>query len=205
MRDAHGRISCVDGLSTGPRRTKNIDPDVGFRDVDMVSFLRNRKHFDTGEGGLPTSLVIERRDPNETMSTLLHRERAVGERCLDSEGGRLQTCLFRIGRVVHLDGVTVTFRPPQVHTHQFFREIRGINPSSLGSNGDQCVTGVILAGQQGPHLECFDFLGEPMKFTLDISFHFSIVFLGCQLEHDGGIVKTTAQRLKALHLGLFRR
>ena len=170
----------------------------------MVGFLGDGQHLDTSEGGLPTPLVVERGDPHKTMSALLHGERAVGERRLDREGGRLQACLFRVGRVVHLDGVTVTFRPPQIHAHQLLREIRGINPSGLGANGDQRIPGVILAGEQGTHLECLDVLGEPVKFTLNIGSRFSVVLLDGQFEHDGGIVETASQRLETLNLGLPR-
>ena len=134
------------------------------------------------------------------MGALLDGEGAVGVGRLDLEGGGLDSGLFRVGRVVDLRRVAVAFRPPQVHPHQHLGEVRGIDATCFGADGDQGLALVVLPGEQGADLLGVDLLlqGDPFLLGLDQGF----LVLVAKFEHDLQVIQALPQFLDPLEFGL---
>ena len=144
----------------GPGRAVDVDAQLLLVDLDVVGALHHRRHLDPGERGLPAALVVERRDADEPVGALLDRERAVGERGVHRERGRLDPGLLGVGGVVDVGAVAVPLGPAQVHPHQHLGEVGGVDPAGLGPDGDQRLALVVLARQQGAHLQRGDVLAQ---------------------------------------------
>jgi hypothetical protein len=122
----------------------------------VIGLLHHRRHVDAGERGLPAALVVVLGDPDHPVRAVLAAQRAVGVGRVHRERGRLDPRLFRVRGVVHLGRVLVPLRPAQVHPHQVLREVRRVRAARLRVDRDQRLPGVVLAVQQGAHLELVD-------------------------------------------------
>src|SRR5664280_2371801 len=151
----HG-VGGVHRLAARPGRPEDVDADVLLGDVDVVGLFGHGKHLDTGERGLAAALVVERRDPYQPVRALLDRQRPVRERRLDGERRRPDAGLFGVGRVVDLDRVAVTVRPPRVHAEQHLGEVGSVDAAGFRTDRDEGVALVVLARQQRANLERLD-------------------------------------------------
>jgi len=73
MGDAHGRIGLVDMLTAGAAGTVRINLQVLRPDLDLDRVVDLRYDIAGYERRMPASRGIERRDPNESVHTLLGR------------------------------------------------------------------------------------------------------------------------------------
>ena len=121
---------------------------------------------------------------------------------MQDEGGRLDASLLGVGGVEHLHLVVVTFGPSGVHAQQHLGEVGSIHATGLGTHGDDCLTLVVLAGEQGANLEGIDLVAHPLQLLLGLLLGVLVVTLGGKLEQDGDVLKTRTQLLQTGQLSL---
>ena len=111
---------------------------------------------------------------------------------MDGEGGRLEAGLLGVGGVEDLDGVLVLLGPARVHPHQHLGEVRGVDATGAGADGDQRLAGVVLAGEQGADLERLDGLLDPGQLALGVGERVGVALLLAELDHDLEVVDAAA-------------
>jgi hypothetical protein len=96
----------------------------------------------------------------------------------------------------------VPFRPALVHAHQVLREVGGVGPARLRVDRDQRLAGVVLPGQQGPHLELVDLLAQGGQVALRLGAGRLVVLAVSELKHHPGVVQPLPQVLQPGQLAL---
>src|SRR3954449_10949015 len=187
VRHPDGGVGGVDALPTGPRGAEDVHADLVLGDVHVVGLLDDRQHLDPGEGGLPPALVVERRDADEPVGALLDREGAVGVGHLDGEGGRLDARLLGVAHVVDLGRVLVPLGPAQVHAHEHLGEVGGVDATGLRADGHQRLAGVVLAGEQGAHLELVEHRADAGQLALGLGGGGLVALLLGHLVHQADV------------------
>src|SRR5664279_1396867 len=200
--DTDRGVGGVHRLAARPGRPEDVDADVLLGDVDVVGLFGHGKHLDTGERGLAAALVVERRDPYQPVRALLDRQRAVRERRLDRERRRLDAGLFGVGRVVDVDRVAVTVRPPRVHAEQHLGEVGRVDAAGFRTDRDQGVALVVLARQQRANLERLDLRLDLVDLAANLVDGTGVGLLLGQIDEHTEVVETHAKAHDALHLGL---
>jgi hypothetical protein len=161
--------------------------------VDVVGLLHDRDDLDAGERRLPAALVVVGGDPDQPVRALLDRERPVGIRRVDGEGGRLDPGLLRVGGVEDVGRPAVALGVPQVHPHEHLREVRRVDPAGLGADGDEGLAGVVLPRQQGSDLELADRPPDPAPLAVGIGVGGLpgrlVVLLVGEFVHDRDVVE----------------
>ena len=132
----------------------------------------------------------------------LDGEGAVGVRRVDREGRRLEAGLLGVRRVEHLDRVGVLLGPAGVHPHQHLGEVRGVDATGAGADGDQRLAGVVLAGQQGPDLERLDGLLDPGQLGLGLGQRRGVALLAAELDHELEVLEPAGQLGEPVDLAL---
>ena len=115
---------------------------------------------------------------------------------------RLQPRLFRVGGVHDLVRVAVPLRPAQVHAHEHLREVRGVHATGAGADRDDRVALVVLAREQGAHLELVERLVDRDQLLLGLFEGVSVVLLGGELDHDLEVLDARGELADASTLGL---
>ena len=180
MREAYGGVGGVHGLAAGARGAVDVDADLLVGDVDLVGLLQQRDHLDGGERGLPAALVVEGADPDQPVGAGLDGQGAVGVRRVDREGRRLEAGLLGVGGVEDLDGVLVALGPAGVHPHQHLGEVGRVHAAGARTDRHQGVADVVLAGQQGAHLEDLDGLVDPVQLGLGLGHGVGVALLAAR-------------------------
>ncbi len=145
----------------GAGGAEDVDADVALGgDVDLGRLLHERDDLDRGEGRLALVGRAERADPGEAMGAGLDRERAERVRRVDLERRGLDARALGVGRVHDLHGILVALGPAQVHAQQHLGEVGGVVSARTRADRDDRGALVVLAVEQGLHLELVDGLGE---------------------------------------------
>ena len=95
-------------------------------------------------------------------------ERAVGERPLDREGGRLDAGLLRVLGVEDVEPEVVALGPAGVHAQQHLGPVLRVDPARTRVDLHQGVALVVVAGQQRADLELLDRAAERGQRGLDL-------------------------------------
>ncbi len=155
-----------------------------------------------GEGRLPASLVVERRDPHEPVGALLDRQGPVRVGRLDRERRGLDPRLLRVGDVVHLIGQVVALAVAGVHAQQHLGPVGGVHPAGLRADGDQRLAHVELAGQERADLELGHSPLEVAELLLRLSQGVRVALALGQLDEDRQVVEALAQGRDLAQLAL---
>ena len=153
---------------------------------------------------LAPALVVERADPHQPVGAGLDAERAERVGRLDLEGGRLQPGLLGVGGVHHRGRVAVPLGPAQVHPHQHLGEVRGVDAAGAGADRDDRLALVVLAGEQGAHLELADGLLQRGQLALGLGQRVGVALLLGQLDQDLEVVDPLVHAGDPLELGCWR-
>jgi hypothetical protein len=87
----------------------------------------------------------------------------------------------------------VPLRPAQVHPHQVLREVGGVRAACLRVDRDQGFPGVVLARQQGPHLELVDLRPERGQLARRLVPGGRVVLAFGQVEQHLGVPEALMQ------------
>jgi hypothetical protein len=96
----------------------------------------------------------------------------------------------------------VPLGPAQVHPHEHLGEVGGVDATGLGTDGHQCLTGVVLAGEQGADLELVDRLTQARQLPLGLGRGRLVVLLDGHLVQQPDVVEATAQLLHTAQVAL---
>ncbi len=168
----------------------------------MVGLLHDRQHLDTGERGLPPPLVVERRDADQPVGALLDRKRAVGVGGVDPERRRLQASFFGVGGVVDLRRVGVALGPAQVHPHQHLGEVGRVDAACLGADRHHRLALVVLAGEQGAHLEGFEVVLQAVPLVVGLGQPGRVTFVLAELVKHFEVLEALPQLGDLAQFGL---
>ena len=97
------------------------------------------------------------------------------------------------------------FSPAQVHAQQHLGPVGGVDAAGFGPDGDQRLARVVLAGQQGAHLELVDAVPQRPELALDLGPRLRVVLRLAELPEHLGVVDPPTKVLDptdlALHVG----
>ena len=169
----------------------------------MVSVCSMSGHdLDRGEAGLAAALVVERADPHQAVGAALDAEVAVGVGDVDLEGGALQAGLLGVAGVEHLDRVVVALGPAQVHAHEHLGEVGGVDATCAGADRDDGRALVVLAGEEGAHLELAHRLAHADELVLGLGEGLGVVLLLAHLDEGLEVVDPGVHAGDPVVLGL---
>jgi hypothetical protein len=169
----------------------------------VVGALDQRDDLDRGEAGLPAPLVVERADPDQPVGARLDVEVPERIRRLDLEGGRLEPGLLRVARVEDGRRVAVPLRPAQVHPHEHLGEVGRVDASGAGADGDDGLALVVLAREEGAHLELADVPLEGGQLTLGLRHGLRVAtVLGAHLDERLEVLDALVHPDDPLELGV---
>lgn len=152
MRDAYGRVSGVDVLTTGARRTIGIDAAVAFVDLDLDRVVDNRIDPDRREGGVATRIAVVGRDPHQPVHARFRLQPAIGIVALDEQGRGLDARLFAVMDFEKLDLEALAFGPAGVHAQKHVRPVLTFGAAGAGMDFEIGVVAIGFAGEHGFHL-----------------------------------------------------
>ena len=166
--DAHRTVGHVDVLATGARGAVGVDTKVLLVDLDLLGdLLEEGRHLHGRKGGLALALVVERRDADKPVHTVLGLHQPVGVAALEyeldiaeaasvpSETARISTSKPRLSA-------------PVVHPHQHLGPVLGIGAALTGLDLADGITLVELTGEQRAHLELVEHRLERGGLLLDL-------------------------------------
>ena len=126
--------------------------------ISTSPLLDHRRDLDAGEARLAAVGGVERRQPDEPVHALLGAVEAVGVLAAGAEGRRLDAGLLPRARLQQLDLEAAPLGPAHHHPQHHLGPVLGVGAAGAGVDGDERVTGVVLAGEQALLLE----RGEPL-------------------------------------------
>lgn len=112
---------------------------------------------------------------------------------------------FGVRRLVDLGLVVVPLGPAEVHALELLGEVRGIDATGLGPDGDQGLARVVLAGEEGTDLHLVERLLDGGQLRLGLGEGIGVALVLGELEENLEIVDPVAQRLGLADLGLHVR
>ena len=96
----------------------------------------------------------------------------------------------------------VPLGPAQVHPHQHLGEVGGVDATGAGADGDHRGPLVVLAGQQGAHLELADGLLDHDELALGLEQGLGVVLLLAHLDQGLQVVDAGVHAGDPVVLGL---
>jgi hypothetical protein len=118
------------------------------------------------------------------------------------EGRRLEAGLLGVGRLEDLDGVLVLLGPADVHPHQHLGEVRGVDATGAGADGDQGLADVVLAREQRADLERLDGLLDLGQLGLGLGQRVGVVELEAELDQGAEVLDPRLQLAEPVDLAL---
>jgi hypothetical protein len=100
---------------------------------------------------------------------------------------------------------TVPLGPAQVHAQQHLGEVGGVHAPGAGADGDHGLAFVVLAGEQGAHLELADVLLDGGQLTLGLGEGVGVVLLLAHLDEGLEVVDAGVHPGDPVVLGLGAR
>jgi hypothetical protein len=98
----------------------------------------------------------------------------------------------------------VPLGPAQVHPQQHRGEIRRVDPTGLGSDGDQGVALVVLPGEQRAHLESIDDLLQGHQFGFGLGQTGGVLLFLAELDQQGQVIEAGPEADDPVDVGLQR-
>ena len=96
----------------------------------------------------------------------------------------------------------MAFGPAQIHPHEHLGPVRRVHPAGLGPDGHQRLARVVLAVEQGAHLELANRAAQRVQLPPGLLQRGFIVLFRGEVEHDGQVVQARAQVLDPAQLAL---
>ena len=119
--------------------------------------LEERRDVDGGEARLAAVLRVERRHAHQAVHAALGGEQPVGEAAVHDEGGRQESRLLPLRRLVDLDREAAALGPALVHAQQHLGPVLRVGAARAGVHLAHGVELVVLAREERLQLE----RGEP--------------------------------------------
>src|SRR5664280_2772812 len=130
--------------------------------------LEERNDVEGGEARLPPVLRISPFDAHQAVHAPLGGQQSERIPALDDEGGRQQSGLLSRGRLLHLDVEAAPLRPTGVHAQHHLRPVLRVRAARTGMDLGNRVAIVVVAGEQGPQLQCPEAAVEVGQHLLDL-------------------------------------
>ena len=171
MSDADRGVRLVHVLSAFSRGPIRVDSEVFRADVDLHGVVDHGIDEDRRERCVAPSLLIERRDPNQAVHTLLCLQVAVRVTATYLQSDRLDASLFGGDQIEHRNLEIVRFSPTRIHAHEHLRPILRVGASGTRVYRQQSLPFRVRAAQHVPELELLDRTFEFTDFRPELLLH----------------------------------
>ena len=176
-----------------PGSAVGVDPQVVLVDLDGALLGQERRDDHLREGRVPAVGAVERAQADEPVDAALGLEEAVGVLALRRERRRLEAGLLPRARLDQLRLEAAILCPAEVHAQEHLRPVLSVGAARARMNGDDGVTGVVLAVEERVLLEPLELAPDRLQLRLDVAGE-----LGLELEQLGGVVVLALEPLVAL-------
>ena len=196
MRDPDSRVRLVDVLAARSARAVGIDPDVLRIDLDRVVLFDLRRDVYRSERRVTSSRRIERRDPHQSVDSLLLFQIAVSIRSADKHRSAVDAGFLVVLPVCNGHLVALSLGPSAVHAVEHLSPVLRLRAAAAAVHLDDGVVLVVLACQEGLDLEVCGFLDVLFVSLVGFLYHRLVGFLFSQLYQNGKILELRLESLE---------
>ena len=112
--NAHGGIGPVNVLTTSPRSTIGVDPQILVDDVDFNAVINHRAHPNRRKRRMAAALAVIGRNPNKPVHASFGLQPAKGILAFDLQSRRLDAGFFTVGFFQNLKAIAVCRSPARI-------------------------------------------------------------------------------------------
>ena len=200
--DADRRVGLVDVLASRSRSAEGVDAQVGLVDLDLDLVIEHRIHEDGGEGGVPSRLRVERRDPDQSVDALLGLQVPVCVPARDLEGRALDAGFLGGLEIEHLEPESAPFGPPHVHAREHLGPVLRLQPSRSRVDREHGFAMIVLPLEHRAQLESGQALLQGQDLLAPLLLEVGVLLLLQELAQLAEFLALLAQRRPRLHPAL---